>query len=130
MKLLDAEHSAQAHTNVLEVVKKELDHIKLVKTMSTNPMNLTEHYKAAKWVWELHNESQQWLQDLTADISLSGFSLSPDPSPTDKEYIKKYILAWFQKHGILIHLTKYQDKVNPIRSSKHCGGRLVVKVGK
>ena len=114
MKLLDAECSAQAHANALEVVKKELDHIKLVKTMLTNPMDLTEHYKAAKQVRELHDESQQWLQDLTADISLSGFSLSPDPSPTDKEYIKKYILAWFQKHGILIHLTKYQDKVNPI----------------
>ena len=72
MKLLDAECSAQAHANVLKVIKKELDHIKLVKTMSTNPMDLTEHYKVAKWVWELHNESQQWLQDLTTDIGLSG----------------------------------------------------------
>jgi len=114
MKLLDAECSAQAHANALEVVKKELDRIKLVKTMSTNPVNLTEHYKAAKRVRELHDESQQRLQDLTADIGLSGFSLPPDPSPTDKEYIKKYILAWFRKHGILICLTKYQDKVNPI----------------
>src|SRR5260370_36583635 len=130
MKLLDAEHSAQAHTNALEVIKKELDHIKLVKTMLTNPVDLTEHYKAAKWVWELHDKSQQWLQDLTTDIGLSGLSLPPDPSPTDKEYIKKYILAWFRKHGILIHLTKYQDEVNPIRGSKHHGGWLVVKVGK
>src|SRR5260370_42015650 len=56
--------------------------------------------------------------------------LPPNPSPTDKEYIKKYILAWFRKHGILIHLTKFQDEVNPIQSSKCCGGRLVVKVGK
>jgi len=79
MKLLDAERSAQAHTNVLKVIKKELDHIKLVKTMSTNPMNLTEHYKAAKQVWELHDESQQQLMDLTADIDLSGFSLPPKP---------------------------------------------------
>ena len=107
MKLLDAEHSAQAHADALNAVKKELDHIKLAKTMSTNPVNLTEHYKVAKWVRELHDESQQWLQDLTANISLSGFSLPPNPSPTDKEYIKKYILAWFQKHSILICLTKY-----------------------
>ena len=63
--------------------------------MSTNPVNLTEHYKAVKQVWELHDESQQWLQDLTTNISLSGFSLPPNPSPTDKEYIKKHILAQF-----------------------------------
>ena len=82
--------------------------------MSTNPMNLTEHYRAAKWVQELHDESWQWLEDLTANIGLSGFSLPPNPSPTEKEYIKKYILARFRKHSILICLTKYQDKVNPI----------------
>src|SRR5260370_3622734 len=116
MKLLDAEQSAQANTNVLKVIKKELDCIELVKTMLTNPMDLTEHYKAAKWVQELHDESQQQLQDLTADIGLSGFSLPPDPSPTNKGYIKKYILAQFRKHGILICLTKYQDEVNPIQS--------------
>ena len=79
---------------------------------------------------ELHDESQQWLQDLTTNIGLSGYSLPPNPSPADKEYIRKYILAWFQKYGILICLTKYQDKVNPIQSSKHCGGQLVAKVGK
>jgi len=127
---LDAEHSAQAHADALDAVKKELDHIKLAKTMSTNPMNLTEHYKAAKWVRELHDESQQRLQDLTANIGLSGFSLPPNPSPTDKEYIKKYILARFRKHSILIRLTKYQDEVNPIRSSKCRGGQVVAKVGK
>ena len=90
---MDAERSAQAHADALDAVKKELDRIKLAKTMSTNPVNLTEHYKAAKQVWELHDELQQWLQDLTANIGLSGFSLPPNPSPTDKEYIKKYILA-------------------------------------
>ena len=127
---MDAEHSAQAHADALDAVKKELDRIKLAKTMLTNPVNLTEHYKAAKRVRELHDESQQRLQDLTANIGLSGFSLPPNPSPTDKEYIKKYILARFRKHSILIRLTKYQDEVNPIRSSKRRGGRVVAKVGK
>ena len=90
---MDAECSAQVHTNALDAVKKELDRIKLAKTMSTNPMNLMEHYRAAKRVRELHDESWQWLEDLTANIGLSGFSLPPNPSPTEKEYIKKYILA-------------------------------------
>ncbi|KAF8336402.1 uncharacterized protein EI90DRAFT_172170 [Cantharellus anzutake] len=128
-KLLEAERSAQAHSDALDAVKKELDRISLARTMSHRPMDLKEHYQAALHVRSLHDESQARLHELTAQIGLSDLKLPQNPSDKEKEYIEKYILARFCKHSILIRLAKYQDEMNPIRSSQRCGGRLVTKVG-
>ena len=58
-KLLEAEQSAQAHSNKLDAVKKELDCIDLAHKISHKPISLAEHYQAAEHVQALHDESQQ-----------------------------------------------------------------------
>src|SRR5260370_16694368 len=113
-KLLEAEQSTQAHLNKLDAVKKELDHIDLAHKISHKPISLAEHYQAAEHVQALHDESQQQLSDLTAEIGLSYLNLPPSPSNVEKECIKLYILACFRKHSIIICLAKYQDEMNPI----------------
>jgi hypothetical protein len=129
-KLLEAERSAQAHSDALDAVKKELDRISLARTLSHSPVDLKEHFQAAQRVRSLHDESQERLHDLTAQIGLSDLKLLRNPSSAERDYIEKYILARFRKHAILIRLAKYQDEMNPIRSSQRRGGRLVAKVGK
>jgi hypothetical protein len=129
-KLLEAERSAQTHSDALEAVKKELDRIVLIRTMSHSSTDLKEHFKAAQHLRELHDESQKCLRDLTAQIGLSDLKLPRNPSIPERDYIEKYILARFRKHSILIRLAKYQDEMNPVRSSQRRGGRLVAKVGK
>jgi hypothetical protein len=89
-----------------------------------------EHFQAAQHVRSLHDKSQECLHDLTAQIGLSDLKLPRNPSSTERDYMEKYILARFRKHAILIHLAKYQDEINPIRSSQRRGGWLVTKVGK
>ncbi|KAF8318044.1 uncharacterized protein EI90DRAFT_3133537 [Cantharellus anzutake] len=128
-RLLEAEWSAQAHSEALDAVKKELDRISLARTLSHSPINLDKHFQAAQHVRLLHNESQQRLRDLTAQIGLSDLKPLQNPSSTERDYMEKYILAQFHKHAILIRLAKYQDKMNPIQSSQQCGGQLVTKVG-
>jgi hypothetical protein len=129
-KLLEAERSSQAHSDALDAVKKELDRISLARTMSHSPIDLQEHFEAAQRVRSLHDESQERLRDLTAQIGLSDLKLPRNLSSTERDYMEKYILARFRKHSILIRLAKYQDEMNPIRSSQRRGGRLVAKIGK
>ena len=52
-----------------------------------------------------------------------------DLSENDKEYIKLYMLACVRQYGILMHLTKYQDEVNPVHRSQHHSHHLAAKVG-
>ncbi|KAF8320163.1 uncharacterized protein EI90DRAFT_3020576 [Cantharellus anzutake] len=87
-----------------------------------------EHFQAAQHVRSLHDKSQECLCDLTAQIGLSDLKLPQNLSSTERDYMEKYILAQFRKHAILIHLAKYQDKINPIWSSQWHGGWLVTKV--
>ena len=128
MKLMEAERSAQNHANALESVKKELDQIQHARSISTKPIDIKEHIKAAKAVHQLHDDSQQKLQDLTTHLGLSNISLPRNPSDHEKEYIKLHTLACFRKHGILMCLTKYQDEVNPVHRSQCHGCHLVAKV--
>ena len=128
-KLLEAKHLAQTHASSLDAVKKELDQIELANTMSHQPSDLREHFAATKLIRELHDQSQQKLQDLTTDLGLSDVTLPSNLSESDKEYLKKYTLAQVRQHGILIRLTKYQDEISPVWSSQPRGGHLVAKVG-
>ncbi|KAF8337080.1 uncharacterized protein EI90DRAFT_3287373 [Cantharellus anzutake] len=108
-KLLEAERSAQAHSDALEAIKKELDRIVLIRTMADSSTD-----QAAQHLQELHDESQKCLHDLTAQIGLSDLKLPRNPSGPERDYIEKYILARFRKHSILICLAKYQDEMNPV----------------
>lgn len=129
-KLLEAERSAQVHTTALNAVKKELDRIQLAHTTSHRPSDIREHFNAARHVIQLHDESQQKLRDLTADMGLSDLELPQQMTNIDREYLKKYTLARARQHGILIRLTKYQEEMSPIRSTQRRGRRLVSKIGK
>ncbi len=127
-KLLEAEHSAQAHASSLDAMKKELDWIQLAHSMSHQLSDLREHFATAKLVRELHDKSQWKLQELMADLGLSNVMLLNDLLESDKEYLKKYTHAQVRQHGILIHLTKYQDEISPIWNSQQRGGHIVAKV--
>ncbi len=129
MKLMEVERSAQNHADALESVKKELDQIQHAHTISTKPADIKEHISAVKAVCRLHDDSQWKLQDLTAHLGLLNISLPRELSENDKEYIKLYTLAHVRQHGILMHLTKYQDEVNPVHRSQCRGGHLAAKVG-
>src|SRR5258708_28341493 len=128
MKLMEAERSVQNHADALESVKKELDRIQHARTISTKPADIKEHISAVKAICRLHNDSQQKLQDLTTHLGLLNISLPRELSENDKEYIKLYTLAHVRQHSILMRLTKYQDEVNPVHRSQHCGGHFSAKV--
>ena len=72
---------------------------------------------------------QQKLQDLSTHLGLLDLSMPRDLSKNDKEYIKLYMLAHVRQYGILMHLTKYQDEVNPVCRSQCHGRHLAAKVG-
>ena len=129
MKLMEAERSAQNHADALESVKKELDWIQHTHIISTKPTNIKEHIQAVKAICWLHNDAQQKLQDLSTCLGWLNLSIPRDLSENDKEYIKLYMLACVRQYGILMHLTKYQDEVNPVHRSQHCGCCLAAKVG-
>ncbi len=92
--------------------------------------DIREHFNAARHVIQLHDELQQKLWDLTADMGLSDLELPQQMTNTDREYLKKYMLAWAWQHGILIWLTKYQEEMSPIQSTQCQGQQLVSKIGK
>src|SRR5260370_14221389 len=117
MKLMEVERSAQNHADVLESVKKELDQIQHTHILSAKPADIKEHIQAAKGVHQLNDDAQQNLQDPTACLGLLNLSMPRDLSENNKEYIKLYALAHIRQYGILMHLTKYQDEVNPVHRS-------------
>ena len=77
----------------------------------------------------LHDDAQWKLQDLAACLGLMDLSLPRKLTENEKDYIKLYTLAHVRQHGILVCLTKYQDKVNPVCRSQHHGHHLAAKVG-